>query len=223
MEYVAKAQLPGDYVEAGVFQGQSAEWAAQGMCEYGLMQSGRTMQPHRSMHMWLYDAWQGLPEVRAEDGPGAKAWVGQMSVADPITSISRRLRNNTCVSHETLHDQVHFRQGWFNQTFALPGGPEQVAFLHIDGDWYDSVLACLERFYPLVVHGGVVVVDDFGFWEGARLAFYDYAYKNHLYPLVERTGTSQMWFIKGKEHNRWGTHIRAPGTSARTHHHHHHH
>ena len=139
--------------------------------------------------IWLYDAWVGLPEVLEEDGPAAKLWAGKMAVPDAIELIRARLRSKTKVD---LHS-IRFHKGWFNERFKLPG-PAQISMLHTDGDWYRSVLDALNRFEPLVVDGGVVVIDDFGFWEGARLAFYDYVAKKKLYPLVERTGTSQLAF-----------------------------
>lgn len=69
------------------------------------------------------------------------------------------------------------------------------------------MLASLERFYDLVSDGGVVVLDDFGFWEGARVAFFEFFARRGEAPLVERAGLDQLWFVKGRRHNRprhWG-------------------
>jgi len=42
--------------------------------------------------------------------------------------------------------------------------------LHLDGDWYESVRVCLEYLYDRVTPGGVIQIDDYGHWEGARRA-----------------------------------------------------
>ena len=42
--------------------------------------------------------------------------------------------------------------------------------LRLDTDWYASTLHELEHLYDRVASGGVVVLDDYGYWEGARRA-----------------------------------------------------
>merc|ERR1711879_137625 len=100
-----------------------------------------------------------------------------------------------------FHGDVVFRKGWFNETFRLPK-PTQIAFLHIDNDWYQNVLDTLEAFYDRVSVGGVILFDDFGFWEGSRKALFRFCADRGLAPLVERVGQKQLYFIKGKGNNR---------------------
>jgi O-methyltransferase len=50
----------------------------------------------------------------------------------------------------------------------------------------------------------VILLDDFDLWEGCREAFYDFAAKRNIKPLLERFGHSQAFWIKGKPHNRGG-------------------
>ena len=60
-------------------------------------------------------------------------------------------------------------KGWFQET--LPGALEdvdEIAILHVDADWYESVSLVLETLYERVVPGGIVVIDDFKVWQGAR-------------------------------------------------------
>jgi asparagine synthase (glutamine-hydrolysing) len=49
-----------------------------------------------------------------------------------------------------------------------------VAFVHIDGDWYESVMTCLTRLAPRLVPGGVLVIDDYDAWSGCRSAVDEY-------------------------------------------------
>jgi hypothetical protein len=62
-------------------------------------------------------------------------------------------------------------KGLFEDTLNFS---EPVALAHIDGDWYDSVLICLERTAPHVVQGGVLVIDDYEAWSGCHRAVEDF-------------------------------------------------
>ena len=98
-------------------------------------------------------------------------------------------------------ERAVFRPGLFAETFTA-ALPHRVALLHLDCDWYDSVLAGLRTFYPRIPDGGIVVLDDFGFWEGTRRAFYAFCREFDVEPLLEHEGSTQAYWIKGREHNR---------------------
>jgi O-methyltransferase len=97
---------------------------------------------------------------------------------------------------------VILKKGWFEQSFKEDPHPETIALLHLDCDWYESVLLSLRTFYDRVSEGGTIVLDDFGHWEGCREAFYDFAAERRLKPLLERFGHTQAFWIKGRTHNR---------------------
>jgi O-methyltransferase len=173
--------VPGDLVECGVCKGGSAAALVAGL-------------DLTDRHVWLFDSFQGLPATTHHDGEDAKAYVGQC-VGD-VASVAEAMRLVNCpLTHYTI------RAGWFNETFADPL-PHEVALLHIDADWYRSVLLCLETFFDRVAEGGLIVLDDFGYWEGCREAFYEFTRSRDLKPLLERCGPTQAWWIKGRTHNR---------------------
>ena len=66
---------------------------------------------------------------------------------------------------------VELIQGLFQDTIELD---EPVALAHLDGDWYESTMVCLERIAPLLVPGGRIVLDDYWAWSGCRAAVDDY-------------------------------------------------
>jgi hypothetical protein len=45
---------------------------------------------------------------------------------------------------------------------------------HLDGDWYESTMTCLERIAPRLVPGGRIVLDDYDTWSGCRTAVDEY-------------------------------------------------
>jgi O-methyltransferase len=142
--------IPGDIVECGVWNGGSAAMMADAA-------------PSRTL--WLFDSFQGLPEPDARDGERERRM--------HFEGFCRGDESKVQQAFDRLGlsmDNVKIVPGWFRDTF--PDAPvHSVALLHIDADWYDPVRLCLETFYDKVVPGGVIVLDDYGVWEGCKAAF----------------------------------------------------
>ena len=68
-------------------------------------------------------------------------------------------------------NNVELVKGLFQDTIELDG---PVALAHVDGDWYESTMVCLERIVPQLVTGGRIVVDDYYAWSGCRTAVDEY-------------------------------------------------
>lgn len=178
--YLQDGGIPGDFVECGTARGGSAALLS------------RYLGQNR--HLWLYDSFAGMPPTTEKDGEDAKQWIGKCvgTVADIHEVMD-------CVG--TNPTDYIIRKGWFEETFQQEL-PQQVALLHCDADWYDSVTLVLETFYPLIPVGGCVILDDFGYWEGCREAFYDFCARHQEKPLLERIEQDQAYWIKGRTNNR---------------------
>lgn len=180
--FVVKHNIPGDFVECGVYNGGSAAAIA-----FSLGHSGKKI--------WLYDSFEGLPDIREElDGIFASNYVGKCVGSEE--KVKEALKIVSCNEKNYI-----IKKGWFENTFKEQL-PDKVALLHIDADWYESVKLSLDTFYERVAEGGVIVLDDFGCWEGCRQAFYDFVEERKIKPLLERFGFSQAFWIKGRIHNR---------------------
>lgn len=191
--YVNSSGIEGDLVECGVCNGGSAALIASRMAG-------------RNLNLWLYDSFEGLPPTNDVDGDDARRWIGK------CVGTKEQVLNALAIVNFPL-DKVIIKEGWFEQTFEDPT-PEKICFLHIDADWYASVSLCLETFYDSVSPGGVILLDDFGYWEGCREAFYDFCASKGIKPVLERAGSSQAFWIKGQLHNR-GSRVAMPaGDSA---------
>jgi O-methyltransferase len=179
--YVTEKQITGDLVECGVCNGGTAALIA-------------SLANGNARKLWLYDSFEGMPETKEIDGEDAKQWVGKC--VGQVEIVYQAL--NTV---NFPNDRVILKKGWFDETFKQPL-PDRISFLNIDADWYASVSLCLETFYDRVVDGGVILLDDFGYWEGCREAYYDFCGARKLKPLLERAGRTQAYWIKGRGHNR---------------------
>jgi len=144
--------IPGDFVECGCALGGSAALMALTL---------RHVRASRAL--WLFDTFEGLPAPTSQDPDFeiASLYTGTcLGTLDEVRHLFEELN---------VEDRVHFVKGLFQET--LPTAPiSQIALLHIDGDWYESVKSCLDNLYDRVVPGGVIQFDDYGYWKGARKA-----------------------------------------------------
>jgi O-methyltransferase len=82
-------------------------------------------------------------------------------------------------------ERVHLVEGRVEET--LPGGaPAEIALLRLDTDWYESTKHELEHLYPRLSPGGVLILDDYGHYEGARRAVDEYFEAEGGRPLLSR-------------------------------------
>ena len=169
--------VPGDVVECGVYNGGSA----------ALMASVCTRSPlNRSV--WLFDSFEGLPEPTEKDGDKARAcgWWCHGDLSKVRTIFQKLGVPESC---------IHIVKGWFQDTFPSVRTGD-IALLHIDADWYESVKLCLERFYDSVQPGGFVVIDDYGHWEGCKKATDEFLRNRSLDVTLTRVDYTGRYFQK---------------------------
>jgi O-methyltransferase len=179
VKYVVETNVPGDVVECGTARGGSA----------ALM--GLTLKelPAADRKLWVFDTFEGLPPPTRDDPDFdiAALYTGSCfgSLEDVTASFSR-----LDIAHRTT-----FVKGLFQDTLAK-ADVRQIAVLHIDGDWYDSVTTCLENLYDKVSPNGVVQIDDYGYWKGARKAVHEFFDRRSIAPELLRLDHSGRQFIK---------------------------
>jgi O-methyltransferase len=174
---VAQRRIPGHVVECGVYRGGSA-----------IILAERLLRGSPGREMWLFDVFTGMPAPGSRDP--AEAWgdVGKFVSSPEI------VRDNLAAA-AIATDRVHIVPGLYEET-VRDFRPPPIAFLHLDCDWYDPVRLCLDTFYDAVSPGGVIVLDDYGFWSGCRKAVDEFvARRCPGTPLVAIDSTSH-YFIK---------------------------
>jgi O-methyltransferase len=168
VRYLDRHGIRGALVECGVWKG-----GAIGLMALAHMRSNRP--PVRPLH--LFDSFQGIAQPRADiDGRAAITFAagrakGTLESIGKLVSPmedSEQLLTERIAYPKTL---IHYHQGWFQNTLPRDASDlSDIALLRLDGDWYDSTALCLEHLYPKVVRSGVVVIDDYGHFEGCRRA-----------------------------------------------------
>jgi hypothetical protein len=187
--HIELTEVEGDLVECGVWRGGSA----------GIMAGANLRHGSRRRQLWLYDSFEGLPAATAADGRKAIELVGGKGGGELAST-------NVCVAPEQdvvellnmvgyPRADVHIIKGWFQDTVAR-NKPARIALLRLDGDWYESTKVCLDHLYPLVVPGGIVVIDDYGDWEGCRKAVDEYFAAHQMLPLLHHVDRTCRYFVK---------------------------
>jgi hypothetical protein len=168
VEYVVRAEVPGAIVECGVWRGGSMMAAAETL--------GRLGAGDRDLY--LFDSFRGMPEPGEEDRDSpydgyvslAKRWQrkakdagSRMYLVSP-DSVRARLEGTGYPG-----ERIHLVEGMVEET--IPGeAPDEIALLRLDTDWYRSTKHELRHLYPRLREGGVLIIDDYGHYEGARRA-----------------------------------------------------
>lgn len=176
VQYIKRNQIQGDVVECGVWAGGSIGAAA-------LFGRG----DHIPRKYWLYDTFAGMTEPGLEDGLVARnkyqANLTPEGVSNWVSVSETEVRTNLEKLGVDL-DLCVFRIGDVKETLRNFLKPKQIALLRLDTDLYESTLAELQELYPLLKSGGVLIIDDYGAWEGARKAVDEYFSSLSLFPLL---------------------------------------
>ena len=180
-KYVVQNQIPGDFVECGVARGGSAALVALTALEMG-----------ENRNLWLFDTFSGLPRP-STDNP-------DFDIADLYTGtcVASVREVETALSRFGITVNLRFVPGLFQETLPK-AGVDSISLLHIDGDWYESVRACLDHLYDRVSPGGVIQFDDYGHWAGARKAVDEFFRARNLSPRMRHLDFSgrQIWKERG--------------------------
>lgn len=175
-------QLAADLDDRGI-TGVIADCGAWNGGSTALMAAG---SPGRGV--WAFDSFEGLPGPGDVDTDAAADWQGECLGAEKnLQEVMRRYAPTA---------ELTVVSGWFDDTFpAAAAEIPAIALLHADGDWYESVRTTLEHFYEKLSPGGVIAVDDYGVWRGARMATDEFRDRNAVKsPLMYRE--SGVWWIK---------------------------
>ena len=192
--YVVENNIPGDFVECGVWRGGNAILAKK-IFEH----------LNSDKKVWMFDTFEGMTAPTNVDIEA----INQISAENKFAESQTNTHNEWC--YASLEDvqkncsdsgidiaALKFIKGDVCDTLKKPDNvPDKISVLRLDTDWYESTKAELEVLYPKLSNGGVLIIDDYGHWEGARKAVDEYfslqKYKP-LFNVIDRTGRSALKF-----------------------------
>lgn len=182
IEYVTEKNLTGDIVECGVWKGGSS------------MAAALTMRKLRDTHrkIYLYDTYAGMTEPTGSDVPIQ----GKTPVRDIWLQNQFKDVNLWCYSPLDEVKTNLYSTGYPKNKLVFVEGavektipkimPKRIALLRLDTDWYKSTYHELKYLFPLLTVGGVLIIDDYGHWQGARIAVDRYFKEKGINILLNR-------------------------------------
>jgi O-methyltransferase len=168
VEYVIQRDIPGDFVECGVWRGGSSMAIALTLLRLGV----------RDRRLWLYDMFGSMPPAGEHDRdhagralPGGPA--AQINDSSHTSGLTVSEVQSAMGSTGYPPERISYVQGLVEETISS-SAPARIALLRLDTDWYVSTHHELVQLYPRLERGGVLIVDDYGHFAGARKAVDEY-------------------------------------------------
>ena len=145
-----------------------------------------------SRSLYLFDTFEGMPPPTENDVDIDGVTAGSLlDRSDKESDESVWCRATLDVVKKALgstgypSEKIHFIKGMVEKN--IPHfAPEKIALLRLDTDWYESTKHEMEHLFPRLSRGGVLIIDDYGHWQGARKAIDEYLEKNDVKILLNR-------------------------------------
>jgi hypothetical protein len=183
IRYLERAGIEGAIVECGVWRGGSMAAAALTLLELNSTER----------EIWLYDTFTEMPPPGPDDRHVSGADLDAMYERlgkDPVYTIHpegriRELLESTGYPPDRLRSVA----GLVEETIPAQA-PDRIALCRLDTDWYGSTAHELRHLYPRITTGGVLIIDDYGEFLGARKATDEFLATLERSPLLHRVDES---------------------------------
>lgn len=180
VRYCVARRVPGAFAECGVWRGGSCLAMVLTLQELGVS----------DRDIYLYDTFTGMTEpgyadVSELDGPALSIWrKAKQDGLQPWEEVfGPAVFNQSSVRSllaETRYpdDRLRLIRGRVEETLPA-AAPDELALLRLDTDWYESTRHELIHLFPRLSKSGVLIIDDYGHWQGARRAVDEYFSSAH--------------------------------------------
>lgn len=183
--YILKNDIKGSFVECGVWKGGNTMLMALTLKRLG-----------EKRNIWLYDTFQGMskPTKNDKNRKGKKAEYMYKQRKKWCYSSLEEVRQNMMTTNYN-QENIYYIKGKVENTLKKYI-PKKIALLRLDTDFYKSTKKEMEILYPKLAKGGVLIIDDYDVWQGARKAVNEYFSKHNINPLLHLTGNGGRMMIK---------------------------
>ncbi len=155
MEEILKSNIPGDFIETGVWRGGTTIFMRGFLASYDV----------KDRFVWVADSFMGVPPSSHEEDKDIDLSASVL----PVLAVSLEKVKELFSRYDLLDYQVKFLKGWFKDT--LHTAPiSQLSLLRLDGDLYESTMDALDALYDKVSPGGFIIIDDYGSVPACKVA-----------------------------------------------------
>ena len=183
VEATLTEDIPGDYIETGVWRGGACIMMRAVLAAYG--ETGRVV--------YVADSFAGVPPPDRVRYPADRGrnFYKYKQLAVPLEEVRENFAR-----YGLLDEQVRFVKGWFSETLPALAAP-RLAIIRLDGDLYESTMDALKALYPRLSPGGFVVVDDYAM-RSSRTAVHDFLDAQGETVTLEPIDDYSVWWRKAR-------------------------
>lgn len=193
VEYIVNNKLSGAIVECGVWRGGSMSLVARKLIQ----------MKDNNRKLFLFDTFEGMPPATDDDQNALN-----QRAAKILLDESDKMKGDNVWCYSGLDEvkrnlaetgypsaNIIYRKGRVEDT--LPDDAiDEIALLRLDTDWYESTKHELETLFDKLVPGGIMIVDDYGHWSGAKKAVDEFFANRKIFPFLNRIDYTGRLFIK---------------------------
>lgn len=190
IKFIIDNNIQGDIVECGVWRGGSMMIVAKMLLMHG----------ETNRIIYLYDTFEGMSEPTDNDvsldGEFAASQLQRTPKGQGVwceASIEDVRANMISTGYPA--EKIRLIKGKVEDTIpaVLPG---PIALLRLDTDWYESTRHEMINLFPLLQSNGVLIIDDYGHWQGSKKAIDEYFSENGIMAYLHRVDYTGRIFIK---------------------------
>lgn len=196
IEYLLDQEMAGAITECGVWRGGSMMAVAR-----TLLQRGVT-----NRDLFLYDTFEGMPAPSPHDGQALSQFrrLQAANLADrwcraELDEVWRNMRSTGYPG-----ERIHCIKGKVEETIP-DHAPTMISLLRLDTDWYESTRHTMEHLYPRLTVGGLLILDDYGHWDGCKRAVDEFFATRSISLFLSRVDYTGRIAVKPSEHERTTT------------------
>lgn len=184
IKHVEDKGVDGDVVEIGVWKGGSI---------LSMIMKYETYNK-QNREFYLYDTFEGMtPPAGIDKDLNNNSAEDLLKINNWFNCEAPYELVKHTITSSTSYPLVKYIVGDICKNTTYPSN--KIAVLRLDTDWYESTKAELDTFYPLVASGGVVIIDDYGHWQGCRKAVDEFL-AVHPEIQVHRIDYTGVYFVK---------------------------
>ncbi|HET7683426.1 MAG TPA: TylF/MycF/NovP-related O-methyltransferase [Marmoricola sp.] len=162
VRYVVRCGVPGAMLECGVWRGGSMLTVAHMLLRLGVT----------DRDLYLFDTFTGMTEPTERDqhvfaGRSAEAMLAARTGAPIWQPATLEDVQAGFTGMDYPAERLHFVPGKVEDTIP-EAAPDQIAILRLDTDWYESTKHEFTHLYHRLAPGGVLIIDDYGSWQGSK-------------------------------------------------------
>jgi O-methyltransferase len=192
-KYIVENRLAGDFVECGVWRGGSMMAVAKTLKRIG----------DTTRKLYLYDTFAGMSQPTEKDirfdGVSAQELIEtKYKDAGAWRYAAKREVTKNLLSTGYPESNLLLIEGKVEETIPQTM-PTQICLLRLDTDWYESTKHELIHLYPKLVKNGILIIDDYGHWQGAKQATDEYFNQRSVKPFLQRVGYDCRVIVKTEE------------------------